>query len=319
MRTFRNLLATALLAAGCAHADSYPTHPIRYIVASAPGGIADITARVLGPALSSALGQPVVVENRPSGGITVGGEAVATAPPDGHTLLSVTPQLAISPLMHSKFPFDPRKDLALVALVGVIPNVLAVSSKTPVTTLQELIELARRNPGKLNYSSTGQGTSVHLTAELFKYQAKVDIVHVPFHGSAAAINALVAGDVDMMVESMLPLMAQIRSGRVRPLAVATAQRVPQLPNVPTMIESGFAGFEVNGWTGLATTGGTPPDVVARLESETKKALASPDAGALLEKAGVNVHFMGAREYAAFFDAEMQKFALAIRHSGARIE
>jgi tripartite-type tricarboxylate transporter receptor subunit TctC len=313
------LVAVLLAASSAAAAEGYPTHPIRYIVASAPGGIADLTARVLGPSLSKALGQPVVIENRTSGGVAVGGEAVARAPADGHTLLSVTPQLAIAPLMQRKFPFDPRKDLALVALAGVIPNVLAVSSSTPAKNLQELVELARRNPGKLNYSSTGQGTSVHLTAELFKYEAKVDIVHVPFHGSASAINALVAGNVDMMVESVLPLVPHIRSGRVRALAVSAAQRVPQLPDVPTFIESGYPGFEVNGWTGLATTGGTPADIVARLEAETRKALASPEAGALLEKAGVTVRFMGAREFSAFFGAEMDRFALAIRQSGAKIE
>ena len=316
----RSLLLVALLAGACgARAQTYPSHPIRYIVASAPGGIADLTARVLGPSLAKALGQPVVIENRTSGGIAVGGEAVAKAPPDGHTLLSVTPQLAIAPLMRRNFPFDPRRDLALVALAGIIPNVLAVSSRTPAASLKELVELARREPGKLNYSSTGQGTSVHLTAELFKNEAKIDIVHVPFHGSAAAINALVAGDVDMMVESVFPLLPHIRAGRVRALAVATAQRLPQLPEVPTFIESGFPGFEVNGWTGLATTAGTPPEVIARLESEARSALDGPEAGALLEKAGVSVHFMGAQEFSAFFAAEMERFALAIRQSGAKIE
>jgi tripartite-type tricarboxylate transporter receptor subunit TctC len=314
-----SILAALLVAGNAMAAEAYPTHPIRYVVASAPGGIADLTARVLGPSLAKALGQPVVIENRTSGGVAVGGEAVARAPADGHTLLSVTPQLAIAPLMQRKFPFDPRKDLALVALAGVIPNVLAVSSRTPAKNLQELVELARRNPGKLNYSSTGQGTSVHLTAELFKNEAKVDIVHVPFHGSAAAINALVSGNVDMMVESALPLLSQIRSGRVRALAVSAAQRIPQLPEVPTFIESGFPGFEVNGWTGLATTGGTPADIVARLEAETRKALASPEAGALLDKAGVSVRFMGAREFSAFFGGEMDRFSVAIRQSGARIE
>src|SRR4051812_1299612 len=308
------LLAVLLTASNAMAAEAYPAHPIRYVVASAPGGIADLTARVLGPSLAKALGQPVVIENRTSGGVAVGGEAVARAPADGHTLLSVTPQLAIAPLMQRKFPFDPRKDLALVALAGVIPNVLAVSRRTPARNLQELVELARRNPGKLNYSSTGQGTSVHLTAELFKNEAKVDIVHVPFHGSAAAINALVAGNVDMMVESALPLLSQIRSGRVRALAVSAAQRIPQLPEVPTFIESGFPGFEVNGWTGLATTGGTPPEIVGRLEAETRRALASPEAGALLDKAGVSVRFMGAREFSAFFGSEMDRFALAIRQS-----
>jgi tripartite-type tricarboxylate transporter receptor subunit TctC len=303
---------------GTAHGE-YPARPLRYIVASAPGGIADITARVLGPSLSKALGQPVVVENRTSGGVMVGGDLVAKSPPDGHMLLSVTPQLAIAPTLNRNFQFDPRKDLAPVALVGVIPNVLVVSAKTPANSLQDLIELARRNPGKLNYSSTGQGTSVHLAAELLKYYSKVSIVHVPYRGASAAMNALIAGDVDLMVESMLPVMPHIRSGKIRPLAVVTAQRVAQLPDVPTMIESGFPGFEMSGWTGIATTGGTPPAVIERLEAETRKALAGQEAGVALERAGVTLHFLGAREFGAFFDAEVEKFALAIRYSGVKIE
>ena len=297
----------------------YPSRPIRYVVASAPGGIADTSARVLGPSLARALGQPVVVENRTAGGLLVGAELVAKAPPDGHMLLSVTPQLAIAPSMHRQMPFDVRRDLAPVALLGIIPNVLVVSARTPAHSVQELVDLARSQPGKLNYSSTGQGTSVHLTAELLKYRAGLSIVHVPYRGAAAAMNSLIAGDVDMMVESMLPLLPHIRSGRVRPLAVATAQRVPQLPEVPTLIESGFAGFEMSGWTALMTTGGTPAAVLARLEDETRKALESAEAGATLERAGVTLRFMGAREFAAFLDGEIEKFAIAVRHSGASIE
>jgi tripartite-type tricarboxylate transporter receptor subunit TctC len=187
--------AAALVCASAAaqNADQYPSRPIRYIVASAPGGIADITPRVLAPRLAEALGQPVVVENRPAGGIVAGGEAVAKVQPDGYTLLSATPQVAIVQSMVKDLAFDPRRDLAPVALVGVIPNVLVAGPRTPAKTLAELLELARRNPGKLNYSSTGAGTSVHLSAELLKYYAGVDIVHVPYRGAAAAMTALLAG------------------------------------------------------------------------------------------------------------------------------
>src|ERR1700694_5874294 len=299
--------------------ERYPARPIRYIVASAPGGIADITARVLGPVLAKALRQPVVVENRPAGGGMGGGDLGASAPPDVYMLLSVTPQIAIVPSMNRNFLFDPRKDLAPVALVGLIPNVLVVNARTPAHTVGELVELARRNPGKLNYSSTGQGTSVHLAAELLKYHSKISIVHVPYRGAAAAMNALIAGEVDMMVESMLPLLPHIRSGKIRPLAVTTAQRVPQLPQVPTMAESGFPGFEMSGWTGVATTGGTPAAVVERLEAEIRNALASPEAGEVLVRAGVSLHFLGARDFASFLDFEIDKFAHAIRHADAKIE
>ncbi len=311
-------VAAALLACTSAAAQSpeYPSRPIRYIVASAPGGIADITPRVLAPRLSEALRQPVVVENRPAGGIVAGGEAVAKALPDGYTLLSATPQVAIVQSMVKDLAFDPRRDLAPIALVGVIPNVLVAGPGTPAKTLAELIELARRNPGKLNYSSTGAGTSVHLSAELLKYYAGIDIVHVPYRGAAAAMTALLAGDVDVMVDSVPPSLPHIRAGKVRALAVTSARRVPQLPGVPTMIESGYPDFEINGWAGVVTTAGTPPEIIARLEAEIGRALAQPQIAAAYERAGLTVSFMGAAEFGKFWDAEIAKFALAIKHSGA---
>ncbi len=310
------LLACAVLA-GAVHAQSdYPGRPIRYIVASAPGGIADITPRILAPRLAEALGQPVVVENRPGGGIVAGGEAVAKAQPDGYTLLSATPQVAIVQSMVKDLAFDPRRDLAPVALVGVIPNVLVAGPRTPAKTLAELVDLARRNPGKLNYSSTGAGTSVHLSAELLKYYAGVDIVHVPYRGAAAAMTALLAGDVDIMVDSVPPSLPHIRAGRVRALAVTSARRVPQLPEVPTMIESGYPDFEINGWSGVVTTAGTPGAIIARLESEIRRALSQPQVVAAYQNAGLTVRFLGAAEFGKFWDAEIAKFALAIKHSGA---
>src|SRR5258707_7919659 len=313
------IAALAALCADVAHAQSperYPSRPIRYIVASAPGGIADLTARVLGPRLAEALRQPVVVENRPAGGIVAGGEAVAKAAPDGYTLLSATPQVAIVQSMVKDLAFDPRRDLAPVALVGVIPNVLVAGPRTPAKTLAELLELARRSPGKLNYSSTGAGTSVHLSAELLKYYAGADIVHVPYRGAAAAMTALLAGDVDIMVDSVPPSLPRIRAGKVRALAVTSARRVPQLPEVPTMIESGDPDFQINGWSGVVTTAGTPPQIIARLEAEIKKALSQPQVAAAYGNAGLTVRFMGAAEFGKFWDAEIAKFALAIKHSGA---
>jgi tripartite-type tricarboxylate transporter receptor subunit TctC len=309
-----------LLACGAATAqDRYPARPIRYVVASAPGGIADITARVLGPRLAEALGQPVVIENRPAGGILVGVELVAKAPPDGYTLLSATPQVAIAQSMYKRATIDPRRELAPVALVGMIPNVLVVGPKTAAKSVAELLELARRNPGKLNYSSTGAGTSVHLSAELLKYHAKVNIVHVPYRGAAAAMTALIAGDVDMLVDSLPPSLPHIRGGKVRALAVTTAARVPQLPDVPTMIESGFPGFEVSGWSGVAAAAATPPEIIARLEAEIRRALEHPQTAATYEKAGLPLHYMGAKDFGAFWDREIEKFAVAVRFSGAAVE
>jgi tripartite-type tricarboxylate transporter receptor subunit TctC len=224
--------------------------------------------------------------------------------------------VAIVQSMVKDLAFDPRRDLAPVALVGVIPNVLVAGPRTTAKTLAEILELARRNPGKLNYSSTGAGTSVHLSAELLKYYGGVDIVHVPYRGAAAAMTALLAGDVDMMVDSVPPSLPHIRAGKVRALAVTSARRVPQLSGVPTMIESGYPDFEINGWTGVVTTAGTPSAIIARLEAEIGKALARAETAAAYEKAGLTVRFMGAAEFGKFWDAEIAKFALAIRHSGA---
>jgi tripartite-type tricarboxylate transporter receptor subunit TctC len=318
----RTAALAAILACGAAFAqpaDTYPSRPIRYVVASAPGGIADITARVLGPRLAEALHQPVVIENRTAGGILVGVELVARAPADGYTLLSATPQVAIAQSMYKRATVDPRRELAPVALVGTIPNVLVVNPKTKARTVQELVELARANPGKLNYSSTGAGTSVHLSAELLKYQAKVDIVHVPYRGAAAAMTALIAGDVDMLVDSLPPSLPHIRAGRVRALAVTTATRVPQLPEVPTMIEAGFPGFEVSAWSGVVTTAGTPPEIIARLEAEVRRALEDPQTAATYEKAGLPVHYLDARDFGAFWDREIEKFAVAVKFAGAAVE
>src|SRR5256884_329691 len=219
---FVALLACAALEGAARAQSDYPSRPIRYIVASAPGGIADITPRVLAPHLSQALRQPVVVENRPGGGIVAGGETVAKSAPDGYTLLSATPQVAIVQSMVKDLAFDPRRDLSPVALLRVIPNVLVPGPRTPAKTLAELLELARRNPGKMNYSSTGAGTSVHLSAQLLKYYARVNIVHVPYRGAAAAMTALMTGDVDMLVDSLPPSLPHIRPGRAPPPAGTTA-------------------------------------------------------------------------------------------------
>lgn len=313
------LAALAALALGHSASAQYPTKPIRYIVAFPPGGIADITARVISPKLAEALGQPVVVEQRVGAGGNIGAEAVARAEPDGYTLLSATPPVAIAQSMYRNLRFSPRRDLAPVALIGDVPNILVVGANSPAKTLRELIELARRNPGKLNYSSLGAGTSVHLAAELFKYQAKVFIVHIPYRGAPQAMMALLAGEVDMMMDALPPSMAQVRAGKTRALAVTSAKRARQLPEVPTMAESGFPGFEVTGWVGISTTAGTPAETIARLEAEISKAIANPEVASLLERQGMALRFLGAKEFGAFIDAEIAKFAVAVKYSGAAVD
>ena len=324
MRRFAAPLRVLLLAllpacAGAQEGASFPSHVIRYVVASSPGGIADTSARILAPALSRAFGQPVVVENRTAGGLLATADLVAKSPADGHTLLSVTPQLAIAPSLHRQMPFDVHRDLAPVALLGFIPIVLAVNAKVPAHTVKELVELARREPGKLNYSSTGQGTAVHLAAELLKHRAGISVMHVPYRGAAAAMNGLIAGDVDLMMESMPPLLPQIRAGRLRPLAVASAQRVAALPGVPTLVESGYPGLEIGAWMAVMAPGGTPPPVIARLDAEIHKALEGGETGAALERAGVILRYMGPADFRAFLEAEIDKFALAVKVAGVVIQ
>ena len=308
----------ALCACGMAFAQDakFPVKPIRFIVASQPGGIADLTPRLLAPKLQEGLGQAIVIENRPGGGIVAGGETVAKAPPDGYTLLSATPQVAIVQSMVKELSFDPRRDLAPVSLIGVVPNTLLVAPNRPQKTLAELVAFARANPGKLNYSSTGAGTAVHLSAELFRYYAGINIVHVPFKGAAAAMTALMAGTVDITVDTLSSSISHIRSGKIRPLAVYGAQRAAALPDVPTMIESGYKDLEMSAWGGVVTTAKTPPEIIARIDGEIRKALANPPTAASYENVGLNVRYMNASDFGKFWDAEIGRFALAIKVSGA---
>ncbi len=304
-----------LLGAHTTHAQ-YPSKPIRFIVASQPGGIADLTPRLLAPRLQEALGQTIVIENRPGGGIVAAGETVAKALPDGYTLLSATPQVAIVQSMVKDLSFDPRRDLAPVSLIGVIPNVLLVAPDRQQKTITELVAFARANPGKLNYSSTGAGTAVHLSAELFRYYADINIVHVPFKGAAAAMTALMAGTVDITVDTLSSSISHIRSGKIRPLAIFSAQRAAAIAEVPTMIESGYKDLEMNAWAGVVTTAKTPPEIIARLEAEIRKALEHKPTAASYDKVGLNLRHLGANEFGRFWDAEIGRFALAIKVSGA---
>jgi tripartite-type tricarboxylate transporter receptor subunit TctC len=312
------LVAAGLLLSLSALAQ-YPWKPIRLVVTFPPGGITDFTARALAPRLGDALGQPVIVENRTGSGGNIGTEFVAKAPPDGHTLLIAAPPNAINVSLYKTLSFDMRKDLAPVALVGSGANVLVVSAKTPVNGVRELLEHARRNPGKLNFASNGNGTSIHLSGELLKYYGKFDAVHVPFRGAPAAMAALLAGDVDFMFDALSISAPQIKAGKVKLLAVTSRERSAMFPDAPTLIESGFPDFEVSGWTGVMTTGGTPQPVIARLEAQLRRILSDREVIAAFEKPGMAAGFAGAREFAGFLDAEINRWAVAVKHSGAQAD
>ena len=320
----KSLIVLAAIAASAlfptaAPAQAWPTRPLRMIATLPPGGIADFTARILAPKLADALGQPVIVENRVGAGGNIGADFVAKAPPDGHVLLVGLGGTAINATLYKHLPFDIRRDLAPVAFVGSAPIVLVVSAKTPIKSVKELVEYARSNPGKLNYASPATGTAVHLAGELMKYQGKFFAVHIPYRGAAAAMTALLAGDVDYMFDALAASLTQIRAGRIRLLALTTRERSPLVPDAPTMIESGFKDFDVSGWTGILTTGGTPQPVIDRLEAELRRILANPDVFAAFEKLGMNVRFAPAREFGAFIDAEIARWAVAVKYSGAQAD
>ncbi len=314
------LVGLALWLAGVnAMAQSFPSRPLRMIVTFPPGGITDFTGRVLAPRLAEALGQPVIVENKTGSGGNIGTEFVAKAAPDGHTLLVAAPPNAINVSLYKTLPFDTKRDLAPIALVGSVPNVLVVGPKTLAKTVQELVDFARSNPGKLNFASNGTGTSIQLSSELMKMQGNFTAVHVPYRGAPAATAALLAGDVDFMFDSLSVSLPHIRAGKVRVLAVSSRARSTLLPDTPTMIEAGFADFETTGWTGIMTTGGTPAPIVARLEAELLKILALPDVVSAFEKPGMNARPANANEFAAFLDTEIKRWSVAVRHSGAQAD
>ncbi|HEY2337562.1 MAG TPA: tripartite tricarboxylate transporter substrate binding protein [Burkholderiales bacterium] len=273
--SIRVLLAALLLCSQAAWAQ-YPTRSIRLIVPFPPAGATDIVGRIVAQKLSERLGQSVVVENRPGAGGTLGSDVVAKSAPDGYTILIATTSThSIGPVLQ-KLPYDPIKDFAAITQVANIPNVLVVSPKLPVKTLQEFIALARSQPGKLNYSSSGIGTVIHLEGELFKLLAKVDLVHVPYKGTALALPDLANGNVAMMVDNMASALPNIHSGNVRPLAVEASKRSPLLPEVPTFAEAGMPEFDLPVWFGMFAPADTPREIVERLQREVVAGLAAPD-------------------------------------------
>jgi len=265
-----------MLAAGAAHAQSYPTHLVRIIVPFAAGGLNDTAARLIQPYLEKALGQTVVVENRPAASGIVGAEFVAKAAPDGHTLLMVASSYTVLPATAADLPYDSERDLAPIVLMGKNPLLFVVNAKVPARTLGEFVALAKASPGKLNYATPGAATQTRFVTELWSGRAGIKLQHIPYRGGAPAVQSVVAGQTEFTVLSPLVSLPQIAAGNLRALAVGSLARYPQLPDVPTVAESGFPGFEAIQWVGLLTTAGTPKDVVERLNTEVNKALKDPD-------------------------------------------
>ena len=294
--------ALLLLAAPLSMAQAWPARPIRLVVPFPPGGLIDNMARLVGSRLSQELGQPVVIDNKPGAGGNVGAAEAARATADGYTLLMASPALTISPAIYKNLPYQPSQ-LAPVALLGRVPNVLLVNPASGIGKVQDLVGRAKAKPGQLNYASNGNGTSLHLSAELFKRRSETFITHVPYRGAAAAITALLSGEVDMMFDNLPSAIGQIQAGKLRALAVTTAQRSSALPDVPTLAEAGMDGFNVSAWFGVAAPAGLPAPVATRLADALQKVVQQPEVAAAMQRQGADPAFMDAASAAAALNAD----------------
>jgi tripartite-type tricarboxylate transporter receptor subunit TctC len=316
----RKLMAAAFAALlpMLAAAQAYPTKPVRLVIPFPPGGSNDVVGRMIAQQLSARLDKPVVVENQGGAGGLIAMEMSAKAPPDGYTLLLISVAYAFVPAIY-KLSFDPATAFAPVAMLGSGPVVIAVTSKLPVATVEDLIAMAKASPGKLNYASAGVGSFQHLASELFKQQAGVDIVHVPFKGGGPAMMDVVAGNTEVAVGSLIQMLPQIKGGRLKALAVGSAKRIPALPEVPTLSESALPGFEVTNWWGIVVPAGTPRPIVERLHKELAAIVESAETRRRFESEGADSLPMGPEEFGRFIAAETRKWGRVVKEGGIRAE
>jgi tripartite-type tricarboxylate transporter receptor subunit TctC len=319
IRLAGSFLALLLAAPAFVAAQSYPSKPLRIIIPFPPGGATDIAGRYVAQKLGETFGQQAIPDNRGGANGTIGLELAAKAPPDGHTLVvGQTGNLAISPGL-TKVAYDPARDFAPISLLIASPHVLALHPSLPARSLKDVVALARSRPGQLNYASTGSGSAGHLGMELLKKATGVDLLHVPYKGANPGLTDLVAGHVTLMFTSVLSTAAVQKSGKVRAVAVGSLQRSPSLPEVPTIAESGYPGFEVISWWGLLTPSATSKDIVARLNSEIVKIMASQDARDRIGALGADILTTTPDRFAAYIKSEQAKWGQAIRESGAKVD
>jgi tripartite-type tricarboxylate transporter receptor subunit TctC len=317
MKLLLRLLLVSLV--GTAAAQSYPSHPVRVLVGFTPGGGTDIMARFLTPQLSEILGQPFVVENRPGAATNVATEIAAKATPDGYTLLFTTAAIAINASLYKNLQYDALRDFTPISVLAESPNLLVAGPSLAAKDLRELVALAKAKPGTLNYSTAGAGTSQHLAGELFKTRAGIDVVHVPYKGTAPALAAVMGGEVQYSFANVPAILGHVRNGRIRALAVAGARRSELMPDVPTMKEAGVAGIEVPVWYGLLAPAGTPKEIVATLAAACVKAARSPELKPRLIEQGTEPIGNTPEEFAKLLREEIAKYAEAVKISGARPE
>jgi tripartite-type tricarboxylate transporter receptor subunit TctC len=310
-----------LLALGApAGAVDYPSRPVTLVVAFTPGGPSDVLARIVGRQMEQLLGSSFIIENRPGAGGNIAADSVAHANADGYTLLMGNNSiLATNESLYKKLTYSPQKDFIPITLIGTQANILVVNPDVPAHSLKELIALAKAQPGKLNFASSGHGAAAHLAGELFKAEAHVDIVHVPYKGAAPALQDVIGGRDQMMFATAASVIGHIKGGKVRALAVTTLKRTKALPDLPTMDEAGLKGFEASTWHGLVAPAGTPPQVITALHDAAIKALQDPGVQASLGRLGVDIVGDTPQEFGAYIKAEIPKWTAIVKASGAILE
>jgi tripartite-type tricarboxylate transporter receptor subunit TctC len=310
---------TALVWPALAAAQDFPNKPIKLIVPFPAGGPNDIIARTVGQKMSEILKQPVLIDNRGGQGGVLGTDTVAKADPDGYTIaITSAGALAISPSMQN-IAYDPLKDLQPVTLVATVPEMLVVATSVPANNMKELIELAKKEPGKLNFASSGPGSLPHLAGELFKLLAKIDIVHVPYRGAAPAVNDLLGQQVQMVFLDLPVLLPQVKAGKLKPIAIGAMKRVPSAPDVPTTVEAGLAELQTENWYGMVAPGKTPPQIVAALNKAAVEAMKDPDVIAKMSAQGATLVGDSPAQFRTFLDNEIKKWAKVIKDAGVKTE
>jgi tripartite-type tricarboxylate transporter receptor subunit TctC len=319
LATTAALLCTTAAVPVLAQQAAYPSKPLKLLVGYAAGGATDVIARLVGQKLGEGLGQTVVIENRAGANSNLGAEAVARSPADGYTVFVFTIANTINATLYDKLGYDPQKDFEPVGLIAKVPNILVVNNDVPVKTLAEYVAYTKAQPKGVTFASSGSGSSIHLSGEMFKMVAKLNMLHVPYRGSAPAVTDLIGGQVQSMFDNAPSAMPHILGGRLRPLAITSAQRSPLLPEVPTVAESGYAGFDVQSWFGLALPRGTPQPIVDKLNAELLKVLAMPDVKKRLGELGATPAGGTPAEMRGFVEAEIKRWNAVVKASGAKAE